>query len=308
MSGLRRIKQLLSPLPLRSPATTIDTDKRLLHDCFILIAGNLYRLSNFSEGGVCQIFKATATRRNLPALSVKMIQPKWIKHPAVRRQFNTESQILRGIQSPGLPRYVARGNFNDRTYLAYEFLPGVPLIRLAQSQTLFGQGLLQQSALLILKQILEQVRYLHNKLNPVVHGDISAENIIINAEKKATLADFGCAHFLNIANSQSYRWLAKPSYLSPEQARGESWGPPSDIYQIGILFYEMTMGKRWIRGKTPREKMLFAASVKPPEKDFLAAWINPGLSALVARMLHSQPEKRPGAEEILERLGAIVVG
>ncbi len=271
---------------------TLSTQNNNAAVNFIVISGNLYKLNAFSAGGICHIYKAQAASRKLPVLSVKMIKPRWARYASVRRQFNIEGQILSGLSHPQLPHFTTRGTHKEHVFLAYKFLPGVPLIKLAQNKTLFGENTLKPLALSILTQILDQLNYLHNKINPVVHGDISSENIIINNSQQVSLADFGCAHFTNTRSNHSFRWLAKPSYLSPEQARGDPWGPASDIYQTAILFYEMITGKRWIKGKTPREKMLYAASISKPAPDFLGKIIHKHLSSIIADMLDPNPKTR----------------
>jgi len=144
----------------------------------------------------------------------------------------------------------------------------------------------------IVGQLLEQLHFLHTSLKPVVHGDISSENILIDTKQKIYLVDFGCSHFQKQANKEAYQWLAKPSFISPEQARGEKWDHRSDLYQAGILLYELLKNRRWNEGATKRDKVLFAASNQRQQDNFLEGVTDAKTSAFVAKMLDPDPTKR----------------
>lgn len=256
-----------------------------------------YKLEYFGEGGICQTFKgipvsAGKERKLDKAIMVKRVHPKWHKKPEVLSQFKREISIVSDFIHPQLPLYVDRGNLVGQDYFAYEFVEGVALINLPKHKDIYHPELVNKVAPLLLMQLLDQLKYLHEQMYTIVHGDISVENIVYGKDHKIHLIDFGCAYRKKKVTEESYLWLGKPSYVSPEQARGESWAEKSDIYQAGILFYELLTGQRWNKGGNTREKMLFAANAASPEKDFLNQWIEPEISDLVARMLESDQENR----------------
>ncbi|MAR93098.1 MAG: hypothetical protein CML06_19805 [Pseudomonadales bacterium] len=262
-----------------------------------------YRMEPFTEGGICVVMKGMPLDPGNPKLAVKMVREQWLNHQAVRRQFTTESQIVRELHHPQLPKYRSRGLIDGKAYYAYEFIEGFQLINLSQEQQRFPPALVKELARYIVAQLLEQLHYLHTSLKPVVHGDISSENILIDSKQKIFLVDFGCSHFLRQANKEAYQWLAKPSFISPEQARGEKWDHRSDLYQAGILLYELLRNRRWNEGTSKREKVLFAASKERQADDFLLDVTDPRTSAFVARMLDPDPTKRyQSAKEALAAL------
>ncbi|MCG8535403.1 MAG: serine/threonine protein kinase [Pseudomonadales bacterium] len=262
-----------------------------------------YRMEPFTEGGICVVMKGIPLEQGKPKLAVKLVREQWLNHQAVRRQFTTESQIVRELHHPQLPKYRSRGLIDNKAYYAYEFIEGFQLINLSQEQQRFPPALVKELAKDIVGQLLEQLVYLHTSLKPVVHGDISSENILIDTKQKIYLVDFGCSHFQKQANREAYQWLAKPSFISPEQARGEVWDHRSDLYQAGILLYELLRNRRWNEGKTKREKVLYVASKERQADDFLTDVTDAKTSAFVAKMLDPNPDNRyQTAKEALQAL------
>ncbi|CBL45123.1 Hypothetical protein HDN1F_15400 [gamma proteobacterium HdN1] len=252
------------------------------------------------------VMKGIPLEAGKPKLAVKLVREQWLDHAAVRRQFSNESQIVRELQHPSLPKFCGRGLIGQQAYYAYEFIEGFPLIHLSQEQGRFPPSLVRQMAPSLVRQLLEQLHHLHSGLKPVVHGDISSENILIDPRQKLYLVDFGCAHFLRQANKESYQWIAKPSFISPEQARGESWDQRSDLYQAGILFYELLLGRRWNVGHSKRDKVLFAAATQRQADDFLCPEISPAISAIVAKLLDPDPDGRfSSAQDALKALEGV---
>ena len=263
-----------------------------------------YRLEPFTEGGICVVMKGIPKEPGNPKLAIKLVREQWLNHAAVRRQFSNESQIVRELNHPNLPKYRARGLIEGKAYYAYEFIDGVPLINLSQDKTRFPPNLVKEISRDIVCQLLSQLDRVHSGLKPVAHGDISSENILINNRQQTFLVDFGCAHFIKQAHKESYQWLAKPSFISPEQARGDAWDHRSDLYQVGILYYELLMNRRWNVGRTKRDKVLFAASNDRQEDDFLKDVVDMETSAAIARLLDPSPRNRfQSASEVLTALG-----
>lgn len=268
------------------------------------IGGVDYRLEPFTEGGICVVMRGIPKVPGKPKLAIKLVREQWLNHAAVRRQFSNESQIVRELRHPFLPKYCARGLVDAKAYYAYEFIDGVPLINLSQDKSRFPPDLVKEISRNIVCQLLEQLDHIHGGLKPVAHGDISSENILINNRQQIYLVDFGCAHFIKQAHKESYQWLAKPSFISPEQARGDAWDHRSDLYQVGILYYELLMNRRWNVGRSKRDKVLFAASNDRQPDDFLKDVVDLETSAVIAKLLDPSPRSRfQSAKEVLTALG-----
>lgn len=268
--------------PKEQPSSTMVVD----------LSVGKYRLEPFTEGGICVVMKGLPLEPGKPKLAVKLVREQWLNHAAVRRQFSNESQIVRELNHPFFPKYKARGLIGQQAYYAYEFIEGFPLINLSQEQGRFPPELVKQISISVVKQLLNQLDYLHTGLKSVIHGDISSENILIDPQQRIYLVDFGCAHFLRQANKESYQWIAKPSFISPEQAKGEAWDQRSDLYQAGILLFELLMNRRWNEGRSKRDKVLFAASAQRKADNFLSDVVDVKTSAMVAKLLAPDPNDR----------------
>lgn len=276
----------------------------LMNDTVIEVQGKLYKLQHFKEGGICKIYKGIPERRHLPTLAIKTIRDKWVTNEKVIKQFNVETRIVKEFQHSRLPQYIGRGSLNGVPFYAYHFVDGMQVINISQRPDLYPPDLISSLALRMVIQLYETLEYLHDKINPVIHGDISSENVVINPSQQLYLIDFGCAH-AKAANVDNRTWIGKPSYLSPEQARGEIWDQRSDLYQVGILFYELVTRQRWNTGADTRSKHLFAASAPRPKMDFLAHKIHISLSMVFSKVLHPDPEIRfQSASEVLKALYA----
>ena len=271
-----------------------------------------FRLNKFIEEGVCQVFKGTPVsvkdKRKLDkCILVKRVHPEWHNNKEVLEQFKREIGIIRDFIHPLLPHFVDKGELAGQYYYAYEFIEGEPLINIFNDKKNFPREKLIELAPLVLMQLLDQLKYLHEQMFTIVHGDISVENIIYSNQNSVHLIDFGCAYRKQKVTEKSYHWLGKPSYITPEQARGEPWSKTSDLYQAGILFYELVSGLRWNKGNTPAEKVLFAASVDSPDKNFLSHWVPSPLSELVSKMLQAEESQRiSSAKECQELLAPYV--
>jgi len=139
----------------------------------------------------------------------------------------------------------------------------------------------------LIEQVLAALNVLHDREEPIVHSDLSPENLIVSGDQ-VFLIDMGCAQRLNSTSPTASRWVGKPSYLSPEQARGEDWSIQSDIFQAGIVFYELLTGKRWNTGADAAKKKTFACD--PPLTNFapLPVEVRPVLRS----MLKTEPIHR----------------
>ena len=275
-----------------------------MQESVIELQGKMYKLVPFKEGGICKIYKGMPERRHLPILAIKTIRDKWVGHQKVRNQFTIETKIVKDFDHPRLPNYSGRGILNNVPFYAYHFVEGTQVINISQRPDLYPPDLISSLALRMVIQLYETLEYLHNKINPIIHGDISSENVVINPAQQLFLIDFGCAHALT-ESTDNRTWVGKPSYLTPEQARGKIWDQRSDLYQVGILYYELVTRSRWNTGKDIRAKHLFASSAPRPKLDFLAHKVHISLSMIFSKILHPEVDERfQTASQVLKALYA----
>lgn len=138
-----------------------------------------------------------------------------------------------------------------------------------------------------------------------VHSDVKPSNIIVEADGRVVLLDFGIAVDLDEDHQvRSERVIGSVHYMAPEQVEPRATGPASDCYAVGVLLYEALTGTRPFSGTSAREILESKRTKRPKPPSRLAAGVPEDLERLCLDLLECDPSKRPTAEEILRRLGA----
>ncbi len=154
-----------------------------------------------------------------------------------------------------------------------------------------------------LRQLVEGIAALHAA--GTLHRDVKPSNVMVTRSGRVVLLDFGLASGDKGAlDADDARYLiGTPAYMAPEQAMGEPASPASDWYGVGVMVYEALVGTVPFAGN-PREVLMAKQVVEPPRPSTLVDGVDPELDALCGELLAKAPAQRPGAPEILRRLGA----
>lgn len=220
--------------------------------------------------------------------------------PEFRQRFAREARVMSRLEHPNAVRVYDYGQHAGMLYIAMEFLEGHPL-----EDELTPGGMEIRRALEIIEQMCDVLTLTHEM--GLVHRDIKPDNIFITDTEQgvhATLVDFGLAF---IAGDQDLSRMTRdgilsgtPQFLSPEQAQASVHiGPPSDIYSLGCVLYELLCGQPAVTGKTVLEFLnqhvfVPATSLRVRAPD---AGISPALDNFALSMLHKDPASRPTAFE-----------
>jgi hypothetical protein len=258
-----------------------------------VIGGHLYQLQKLTSNLTAEYFKATAWRKALPVLWVKRVKAEFTEHHDTRRHFLNECQIINSLNHPQLPQRFGRHD-TDGLVLACHWLPGVPLDIKLKSQSL---DTLQVQR--IMHQLVILLSYLHKKHQPVIHGQLSLQHVLMDDGQQLALSGFDQARFAHITQLPTrYTQLPSANSLSPEQARGEAWGPSSDYFQLGLIYYQLLTSKSWIQGDNRRQQQLCAAQLRAPDTDFLIHLVDLETSQFIAALLQPNPADRPQLPDI----------
>lgn len=157
--------------------------------------------------------------------------------PDVIRRFRKEREILAALEHPGIARFIDAGvAIDDRPYLVMEYVEGEPIDRYCDRKRLDTGERLR-----LFLDIADALQHAHRNL--VVHRDLKPSNILVDAEGRAKLLDFGIAKPVDdSAVTQTLARMLTPQYASPEQILGGQVTTASDIYQLGLLLYELLTG------------------------------------------------------------------
>ncbi|KAJ1284964.1 hypothetical protein BS78_03G245000 [Paspalum vaginatum] len=155
-------------------------------------------------------------------------------HAAALRR---EQRVLSGLSSPHVVRCVGGAEAADGSYrLVLEYAPGGSLADAVARNG--GAGLGERAARACAADLLRGLAYLHARA--VVHGDVKPANVVLGADGRAKLADFGCARALGAAKRPIG---GTPAFMAPEVARGEEQGPPADVWALGCTVLELATGR-----------------------------------------------------------------
>lgn len=255
-------------------------------------------------GGMATVYKARS-RSDGRIVALKIPQEKYLSDPRFVKRFHREADVLAHLNHPGIVRVFDHGNEGDTHFIAMEFLDGEGLDRLLESHKLALVTIVE-----IMRLVADALRHIHAQ--GIIHRDIKPGNIMIAPRAIAPdgsvqpngvrLMDFGIASGREFARlTITGARIGTPVYMSPEQARGQRISPKSDVYSLGIVFYEALMGKPPFEGGY--ESIIHQQMFQPPTPPRqLNATVPQTLSDLVVRMLDKNVEKRPGLDQVIQVL------
>ena len=261
-----------------------------------VLAGR-YQINGFiGEGGMSRVWRALDqnTGKNV---AVKVLREEYSEDESFIRRFDREAQAASRMSHPNIVNLLDVGVEEDGTrYLVMEYVQGKTLKRFIQE----SGALRPEIAAQIIIRVLAALQHAHQ--NGVVHRDIKPQNILIDKEGTVKVADFGIARMANAqtVNQTDESVMGSVYYFSPEQARGAAVDARSDIYSVGVVFYEMLTGKVPFTGDTPvaiAMQHLQTAPIPPAE-------VNPSVSSALDFVVLHAMEKKPrrryqSAEEML---------
>jgi serine/threonine-protein kinase len=203
-----------------------------------------------------------------------------------RNILEAEARLLAKLEHPNIVRALDVGQLADgRMYLLMEHAQGIEL-----GAWLEASGTVPfERSLAVLRQVASAVDYLHVK--GIVHGDIKPANILVDASANdfVKLVDFGIAS--NATRNARRGVLGTPAYMAPEQARGEAWGPLSDVYAVAALALQMLTGHPPHAHRTAQDVLTAVLTQPAPTPSALGLKV-PNLDQVFARALHQDPAQR----------------
>lgn len=258
--------------------------------------GNFRIIREIGSGGMGTVFLAERDDAEFSMqVALKIVRQSVAEHEMIAR-FRSERQILANLNHPNIAVLHDGGvSENGEPYLAMEYVEGETLIEYADKERLS----IPERLRLFLK-ICSAVSYAHRNL--VVHRDIKPSNILVTREGEPKLLDFGLAKAFEIDGSKTQTALRAftPAYASPEQILGRSITTASDIYSLGVVFYELLTGAKpfHFEDKSLEEIVKTITNSEPPlpSGNPHSAIRNPQLTGdldnIALTALRKEPERR----------------
>lgn len=200
-----------------------------------------YRLiERLGTGGMGEVWRAERMDDFEQSVAVKLIRPL-LDSPALRERFARERRILARLDHPGIARLLDGGVADDgMPWYAMEFVPGIDIIRFANERKL---GTRERVGLVL--QVCDAVAHAQAQL--IVHRDIKPSNILVDAQGRARVLDFGIARLMDDSGIEALTAtgvrMFSPAYAAPEQIRGDAVGTAADVFALGSVLYELLVGQ-----------------------------------------------------------------
>ncbi len=217
-------------------------------------------ISLLGEGGMGDVYlgEHISIKRKV---AIKVLKPELVKNDEIRKRFKNEASMLAHLQHPNIVGLVDYVEQEDGLFLIMEYVDGQGLDELIKAQ---HSPINIERAKKLMTQILQAFLYAHK--NGIVHRDVKPSNILVTADDQIKVLDFGIAklvgddqHHLTKTGTQ----IGTVYYMSPEQVKGKELDHRSDIYSLGVTFYELLSGVCPYRGMTT-EYEIYDNIVKEP--------------------------------------------
>jgi serine/threonine-protein kinase len=278
------------------------------------IIGGRYRVvALIGDGSMGAVYRVEE-QDTQEAYAIKVLHPDWSRHPEIIARFEREAIAASRIDHPNVVHATDFGCSTEGSfYLVLEYVDGRDLrVELQSGPMEAGR------AVHIMRGVVDGIRAAHDK--GIIHRDLKPENIML-VEREGNrdfvkLLDFGIARLESANNPQSSMQaltiagqpLGTPEYMSPEQVLGKAVDARTDLYSLGVIFFELLAGACPFDGNVPR-LLQQHLTAEPPELPPDVAAAHPDLARIVRILLAKEPKNRfQSAAELAEALGASAAG
>ncbi len=288
-SGWSRPAQGVSNASVASPALQPGS----------VLGGRYEILQLLGEGGMGAVYKAR-DREVDRLVALKVIRPELANQPEVLRRFKQELILARQITHKNVIRIFDLGEADGIKFISMDYIEGQDLRSVLREKGKLAPG----DATAVMVQVCQALEAAHAE--GVVHRDLKPQNIMIDNQGRATVMDFGIARSMERTGmTQTGAMLGTPDYMSPEQAKGQEVDARSDLFTVGIIFYELLTGKTPYQADTVLGTLLKRTQERARPAIELDPAIPRYLNDVVARCLEIDPRVRyQKASEILADLEA----
>ncbi len=266
-----------------------------------IYVGRYKIIEKIGSGGMGNIYLAKDTGKHTGHVALKVLRDEHSGDKQQVTRFKQEAVIIDQMDHPNIVNIIERGEHGNKIYIAMELLYGITL-----AEKIEDEGKLSvRDSVHIIRQVADALAVIHQK--QVVHRDLKPENIMLTHQNKdevfVKLLDFGIAHGEGFARmTESGMVMGTISYLAPEQIRESKYSPASDIYSLGVTFYEAITGMRPFFGDTTIEIMRQVLNRRPIMPRGLRQEIPGEIDWLIMKMIEKEPELRPPIKEVCEIL------
>src|SRR4051812_32226968 len=256
-----------------------------------LLGGRYRIIAMLGKGGMGEVYRADDLSLDQP-VALKFLPDVVARNQQALERFRNEVRIARQVSHPNVCRVYDLGEMQGLYFLSMEYVDGEDLGSLLRR---IGR-LPTDKALEIARKLCAGLAAAHEK--GVLHRDLKPANVMLDARGQVLLTDFGLAGVADAISGNEVR-SGTPAYMSPEQLAGKEVTVRSDIYALGLVFYELFTGKRPFEGNTLNELMKAQHAGAPPSLSSMVRDLDPAVERIVARCLDPEPSRRPSSAMIV---------
>jgi serine/threonine protein kinase/tetratricopeptide (TPR) repeat protein len=251
------------------------------------VIGNRFEiLQLLGEGGMGAVYKAH-DRELEKNVALKLIRPELARNPEILQRFKQEIILARQVTHRNVIRIFDIGQADAHKYITMEYLEGRDLRAVLREK---GKLPPEEAAKIVL-QICRALEAAHGE--GVIHRDLKPQNIMLDANGRAYVMDFGIARSAYLPGmTQTGALVGTPEYMSPEQAKGEKLDERSDLFSLGVILYELLTGASPYHSDTPLATLWRRIQEKAKPVTEVDPTIPKPLSDIVAKALEIEPKDR----------------
>ncbi|MDQ6802882.1 MAG: protein kinase [Acidobacteriota bacterium] len=265
-------------------------------------------VAQIGAGGMGEVYRASDTRLSRQ-VALKVIAPRWSSDRQIRQRFEREARAISALSHPHVCTLHDIGEQGDVEFLVMEFVEGETLgDRLIRGPLTLDEFSRYGS------EIADALQIAHER--GITHRDLKPGNIMITPRNSVKILDFGLAKLEEVIDGGdgATELQTRPGvaigtfqYMSPEQATGETVGPPSDIFSLGILLYEALTGRHPFESGNRAELVRAIVSSESIRASAVRPEVPAPIDELFDAMLMKEPSRRPKASEVHAALQNVAV-
>ncbi|HET9402067.1 MAG TPA: protein kinase [Candidatus Acidoferrales bacterium] len=251
-----------------------------------VLAGRYEILQLLGQGGMGAVYKAHDLELER-LVALKLIRTELGRNPEILRRFKQELILARQVTHKNVIRIFDLGQSDGIKFITMDFVEGRDLRSLISEKGKFAP----EDAARIMVQICRGLEAAHTE--GVIHRDLKPQNIMLDANQKVYVMDFGIARSAYLPGmTQTGALIGTPEYMSPEQARGEKLTAQSDLFSLGVIFYELLTGVLPYQSDTPLATLWKRMQEKPKPPIEVDPTIPQVLNDIVLRAMEIEPANR----------------
>ena len=247
--------------------------------------GNYLILDELGRGGMARVFRARQINLDREC-ALKLLRPELAEDESFIDRFMREARAVARLDHPNIVPVYDTGRIDAYHFLAMKYLDGLTLSRILDGGRLSPQRVASYAG-----QAAAALEYAHQQ--GVVHRDVKPGNMIVDDQGWLTITDFGLARLSQeMRMTMTGTLLGTPAYMAPEQVSGDAVTPQTDIYQLGVVTYEMLTGLTPFRDRPQHAILLAHLNEQPEPVHDLHENLTPEIDAVVQRALAKAPADR----------------